>query len=136
MTDKEIIQAHNGCIKNMLECTDCPYGNHLDCMSDIYDDIIDLLNRQQAEIERLKSENIMAVEISFDENEIREQLEKIKAQKTICIDNTESIRAEAIKDFAEKLKKTLTGWVSRPTDLEIKFAIDKVGNEMVGAGNG
>ena len=50
MTDKEIIKALGVCI-SALDCTECPYTNVIKCS--IERDCIDLINRQQAEIERL-----------------------------------------------------------------------------------
>ena len=59
MTDKEIIEACVGCcISHRLECEDCIYGNRLDCLSDLYADIIALVDRQQAEIEKARAEAI------------------------------------------------------------------------------
>lgn len=57
MTDKEIIEAFIGCcISHRLECEDCIYGNRLDCLSDLYADIIALVDRQQDEIKELNAE--------------------------------------------------------------------------------
>lgn len=103
----------------------------------LWQQIADVIEEQQAEIKCLQSENIMVVDISLDETEIRERLEKIKTQKTICIDNIESIRAEAIKDFADRLKanrpRLNTGeqvFYIRPEE------VDNLVKEMVGADNG
>lgn len=56
MTDKEIIEAFIGCcISHRLECEDCIYCNRLDCLPDLYADIIALVDRQQDEVERLNN---------------------------------------------------------------------------------
>ena len=97
--------------------------------------IANIIEKQKAEIDRLKIENIMSIDISLDETEIREQLEKMKGQKLICIDNTESIKAEAIKEFAEKLKDVFVTIDGTFECWEIEEHIDNIVEEM-GAGNG
>ena len=61
MTDKEIIKALECCRKKTVfeKCPiDCPmYKFDGDCFDLMQTDIIDLINRQQAEIERLQKEN-------------------------------------------------------------------------------
>lgn len=125
MTDKDIINNIERCIEN--DCDNCTWMEQTACKEYMLHDAFDLLNRQQAEIDRLNS-CVMS----------EEQVRTIMASQMHIVfkEELKTARAEAITDFAEKLKKTLTGWASRPTDLEIKFAIDKVANEMVGAGNG
>ena len=57
MTDTEIIKALECCSKPVIEecCSECPYhlGGQENCHK-LLGDILDLINRQQAEIERLK----------------------------------------------------------------------------------
>lgn len=53
MTDNEIIKALECCNYNNYKCDNCPYI-YKACT--VYKDAIDLINRQKAEIERLKSE--------------------------------------------------------------------------------
>lgn len=68
MTDKEIIEAFIGCcVSHRLECEDCVYGNHLDCITDLYADINALIDRQQAEIEKARAEAIKEFADSFDD---------------------------------------------------------------------
>ena len=69
MTDKEIKQALHSCYLKL--CDDCPLNKKQMCRKKLLAYLVDLINRQQAEIERLK----------------------------------EVARAEAIKEFAEKLKE-------------------------------
>ena len=78
MTDKEIIKALECCIK-FIDCTECPYKGITKCSVEV--DALDLINRQQAEIERLTAG--------------QEILHK-------CI---ASIKAEAITDFAKRLRE-------------------------------
>ena len=54
MTDKQVIRAFKGCKYSMLECTDCPYGNNMNCERDLDKDVVTLLERQRSEIDKLK----------------------------------------------------------------------------------
>ena len=93
MTDKEIIKALE--CHTEMECGNCPYDKGLvePCIAPMVKDALDLINRQQAEIERLTDKNKRLGEgVSWllnNENGI------------------ELIRDEAIKEFAEKVEKEL-----------------------------
>lgn len=77
MTDEQIIRALI-CYSSTEEifCNDCAYQSEAHCMRAMAKDAIDLIDCQKAEIERLESE--------------------LRAGRVI--------RAEAIKEFAERLK--------------------------------
>ena len=88
MTDEQIVKALECCIQVDWDvCTVCPlYDREEGCLSgDLRKDALDLIQRQQAEIERLKSMDVQV--------EVSKRLEK-------------EIKNEAIKEFAEKLKET------------------------------
>ena len=110
MTDKEIIKGLECCKRDfsMVNCLDCPYNKEksANCMSFMIDDALDLINRQQAEIERLNN-NISAVAITLSNS----------AKET---------RAEAIKEFAERLKRL------KQMPLITTVDIDNLVKEMVG----
>ena len=110
MTDNEIIKALEICSHRNgdLPCEGCPaYSIAQMCMEDLMSDAFDLINRQQAEIERLKK--ILA-----------EEEEKYK----LCAKRFYKV---GIKDFAEKLKSTYF------IDSErLCCQVDKVFKEMVG----
>lgn len=62
MKDTEIIQALECCTTKGAKCSDCPAFKKVDrsyCKK-YFRGAIDLINRQQAEIERLKADNKMA----------------------------------------------------------------------------
>lgn len=111
MTDKEIIEAFIGCcISHRLECEDCIYGNRLDCTSDLYADIIALVDRQQAEIERLKTE------------------------KDNLIKTYSECQIDFLKEFAEKLEADIGNEDFYIQDkLLLIHMIDNLVKEMVGA---
>ena len=58
MTDKEIIKALECCgdEEELHWCTECPYYDKENdfCQEDLHRDALDLISRQQAEIERLQ----------------------------------------------------------------------------------
>lgn len=56
MTDREIMRALEHCFKEE-SCQGCPYSGYLtECSKNSPKDALDLINRKQAEIERLKEE--------------------------------------------------------------------------------
>ena len=89
MIDNDIIKALEHCIDGCNSL--CPLHKNLDCRNRLCLNALDLINRQQAEIERLKIEK---------DNLIRTYAE--------C-------QAEAVKEFAERLKASYR---------ENKFAYD------------
>ena len=118
MTDKEIIQALECCGDDMLNwCTDCPYFDKENdfCKEDLHRDALDLINRQQKEIERLSVYNVEIVN---------------------------RIKTSAIKEFAEKLKDNIGdairyNYEQAPDGFELaNYCIEIIDNlvkEMVGA---
>ena len=85
MTDKEIIKAFEYCVKNE-ECSLCPLFRKCPTSFELQKQALDLINRQQAEIERLQTENNQFADIG-----------KLYSE----------IKTEAIKEFAERLKENL-----------------------------
>ena len=88
MTDEQIIKAYERCFTLGFDestCYECPfYTATAKCTEDLRDSALDLINRQKAEIERLKK-NIDGLNI-FTTNHMK------------------VIRLQAIKEFAERLK--------------------------------
>ena len=75
------------------------FEDELDCTEKLHTDALDLINRQNAEIERLEKENTFH----------RETIQK-NAQKALGVLNEEieTARVEAIKEFAERLKELVS----------------------------
>lgn len=95
MTDEQIIKAVGIC-RTQDTCRDCPYQK-LDiegCVFEHVKDVFDLINRQKAEIEKLKR----GVTFTFT----IEDFESIKETIISNIDN--KIKTEAIKELAEELE--------------------------------
>ena len=96
MTDEQIIKAVGIC-RTQDSCRGCPY-HELDiagCVFELMKDVFDLINRQKAEIEKLKR----GVTFTFT----IEDFESIK--ETIISNIHNKIKSEAIKEFAERLKR-------------------------------
>lgn len=112
MTDKEIIKALECCsIKHA--CSECPYTRNkgCGCINGILKDTFDLINRQQAEIERLSNfvTEERCIEIA------REMIPTIVKQA----------KSESYKEFADRLKEskkqykgTLAGMTFTMTELD------------------
>jgi hypothetical protein len=130
LTDEQIIKALEYCVEKGY-CTDCPYNESFsDCKVEY--DILNLINRQKAEIERLKS-----ILLKFmDEVAKWEEKKGIDVSELplipICDEGRDIIdhyRAQAIRQFAERLKKELS--FGKYTNAE---QIDNLVKEMVGEG--
>ena len=159
MTDNEIIKVLEYCTTDGW-CSNCPHEKK--CIEDEITQLaLDLINRQQAEIERLEhlllgvmhfvDKWLDGAELKQDEvnraRAMREKtlqiVEKLEEEndflKSIDIDR---IKAEAVKEFAERLKEELEGeYIKATNKLEnaqnivvstnIKI-VDNLVKEMVG----
>ena len=95
MTDKEIIEGLRCCgkIDRCLQCRECPYFREVDCVDKSTNDVLDLINRQQAEIERLTKCR-------------KEEVEKLMSAIDKVI--TEA-KIEAIQEFANEILSPFEG---------------------------
>lgn len=96
MTDEQIIKAMEYCATDDGDdCFQCPYGNIVykpgngGCVNRCRKDALDLINRQKAEIERLKKE-------------LTEY--KLRLKMSEC--TVDEIKAEAYKEFVNRLKNS------------------------------
>lgn len=124
MTDKEMIKALECCLNTPVNCDNCAYTKYpvRDCNKILIKDITDLINRQQAEIDILKSELNDCERKNYDlENRI------VYTEATIV-----KIRAEAIEEFARKLKCG----VSITSGIITSEDVDNLVKEIVGTDNG
>lgn len=100
--DKEIVQT----LKNHIEAEDCvtceSFGKCNEFL--LTKDTLDLITRQKAEIERLKRENeILSVNA---DTAFQDGLNEARDLYATEVEN--EIKAEAIKEFADKLKENIT----------------------------
>ena len=108
LTDNEIKKALE-CCSNAEPCENCPYQKQCD-ETDLAEIALDLINRQQAEIERLQKENNQFSDIGKMYSEIK---------------------SEAIKEFAEKLKEQAY-LTDHKVYAVLRDDIDNLVKEMVG----
>lgn len=146
MTYEKIIKAIKACVE-IEDCSQCPYKNNnlLDtsCFSKLFKETLDLINHQRAEIERLKkigteadnfaraicNERMLKGKPVADYEDLQEYIKKAKA--------------EAIKEFAERLKEEssiecdVSMGFGRPCyeDAIPIIAVDNLVKEMVGDEN-
>ena len=117
MTDNEIIKALEYC---------------KDCSANLNVEIIDLITRQQSEIERLKECPKCVYEYDA------EIMEYCVQGPCPNFKTVEQIKAEAYKEFAERLKEHayldngITGFQDMVVDLS---DIENIADEMVGEDN-
>lgn len=110
MTENEIIKALEGMTYGGHSCMHCKYGTtkgDVRCGLQgckVGRDALDLINRQQAEIERLTEER-----------------DFYKAPSSLLAKGIEQIKSEAIKEFAERLKSEM---------YTVGFDIDNLVKEM------
>lgn len=135
MTDNEIMQALKCC--SVFDCDSCPLCSYGDtsvvCSGYLYGEIIDLINRQRAEIGRMKENHVK----NFEKWELLDRKTKqFYAER--YEEAKEIVKAEAIKEFAEKLKNKVIvdlfcGVDSADYLDDILFKnIDNLVKEMVG----
>lgn len=140
MTDNEIITALGHC-SNTRTCPgeheQCPYANKDECINALCRDTLELINRQKAEIERLTARNFELSEKGEKvcialKNHIAEDGKKVDER---IAEVGKTIKAEAVKEFAERLKLraytecSITGYKYQVIQIE---EIDDLLKEMVG----
>lgn len=124
-TEEQIIKAMQCVIGNGVSCSECEYQKVLpfpSCRRMCAEQALDLINRKNAEIERLQNRNKF-LEIEY------------KNQGNLFWARVQTSNLEAIKEFAERLKRTSIG-LEIGDDKKLKMtvvstvAIDKLVKEM------
>lgn len=124
MTDEEIIRDYEWCIGCTSDrCRECTMDRGSFCEEELQDLVLDLINRQRIEIEKLKGSTIVS-------NVMESQ--RIKRE----------IKAEAYKEFAKKIKKSIKENVDEAWHrddgngiYDAEYVLDDINNllkEMVG----
>lgn len=128
MKDSEIIDALNCCYG--FHCEKCPLKGDDHCGLTLEDESIKLIERLKAEIDKLKEEH----DKNFEKWEILDKRTKERYAE-LYEEAKGVVRAKAIKEFAERLKKeAMTKWDWNDY-VEVE-EIDNLVKEMVGADNG
>ena len=135
MTDEQIIKGLECCADDsVIRCEECPYGVNIFACNQMQmrKDALDLINRQQAEIEKLDKESTNIVKM-LDE----------KCDECIEFNNRRA-KAEAIKEFAERLHCHCESIINEPWNekaypnswacayKEFEDVIENLVKEMVG----
>lgn len=124
ITDKEIIECAENCIRENPSCISCPFDEDTytadECMGKLIAKLVDVNNRQKAEIEGFiagqeslqkdikekneimsaQADKIRLLKMVLDEKTAEVERLKTSLQVTLC----EEIHNKAIKEFAERLK--------------------------------
>ena len=104
MNDSEIIKALEQCtITKDKFCISCPLAKEENCTLKMIDQALDLIHRQQDEIERLTQENNALN--GNTEKYIKECENRSRQMAEGC---RKEIKSEAVREFAEKLKSMLS----------------------------
>lgn len=144
LTDEQIIIALECCAKQISNCSQCSYrfneDDKFDCEEALGRDTIDLINRKNAKIEELKTE---IERLKAENKSIRYCYEQEKSYNDTLAESCEknckhfnmTTKSKAIKDFAERLKRTSIG-LEIGDDKKLKMtvvstvAIDNLVKEM------
>lgn len=122
MTDNEIIKALECCNKPLGEnsCTECAFYHSGRCSHNMLKAALDLINRQKAEIEKLKQEN------DFFRKTITENAQRALE---VTVEAIETAKSEAIKECVERLKKRF--YLSAARCVMEVYHIDDIVKEMM-----
>ena len=140
LNDDGIIKALELCSKSLSikTCQKCPFYLQTNCVSALKLNAIDLINRQKAEIERLET----VADKDFNQwNMLAEKTKQHYAD--LYKEAKDSLKAEAYKEFAERLKEIVSQNDYPLADklnsidrgmftIGFEQAIDEVLKEMVG----
>jgi hypothetical protein len=112
--DNEIIKALEMCKEKhgALNCYNCPLDKQRECIELLTSNAPNLINRQKAEIEKLKFENLV---LSQNRITMPERLEIVN-----------NARDKAIRDFAEELKTKIAGLEVKSPNETYKFGMEDV----------
>ncbi|MBQ7835505.1 MAG: hypothetical protein IJ385_06945 [Ruminiclostridium sp.] len=133
MTDNEIIKALECHASHTDECDDCPNVeiSSSGCSEIMAENALDLINRQKAEIEKLRIQNAKLKKyftVKIDDEKLEELFEQ--AADNIEI-NIKKVKSEAIREFAERLKKSILSQLGISTLEKTEayhFCLDELDN--------
>lgn len=124
-TDEEVIKALECCVNGTSEaCLKCAFGltpPYPVCKTVVEKYALGLINRQRAEI---KSLGKVLHELKQEAEMVYKQRDALRCQ----VKNAEQTRAEAIKEFAERLKE---GHDQCDGEEDVPWLIDKLVKEMM-----
>lgn len=116
MTDNEIINNIIWCIDPKNACADCPYyelRKSLDCVSSLFRDTLDLINRQKADNKELqfRIDELQRKIVSCNSDILNEYKARIQVDEMVVCANSlgewlefcDNLKAEAIKEYMDKV---------------------------------
>ena len=125
MKDEEIMQA----LESEVYIAEYVDNDFADIVSiKLLKNTLDLINRQRAEIERLKEEN---KKLNLMVESIDDYMNPLPF-KTDFDNAIETAKSEAVKEFAERLKKVWFDIGYESPDVDFEDFIDNLVKEMVG----
>lgn len=150
MTDNEIKKALECCTSDGCSCTQCPYEDTKHIINDEFEimpngksydtwscdewlkaDLLDLINRQNAENSNLQEKNLNLTSdltsLQKDLTSAKAEIERLQLEKDNLIRTYAECQAEAVKEFAERLKEK-TKWLF--SSVSINHEIDNTLKEM------
>ena len=147
--EEKVIKACGLCLKGDYDkmihalCGKCPYRKHTNCKSRLRQDALDLINRLKAERDCYKNElhyaNMEKEALNKLCGEQKAEIERLKEAYLVYEETTglKQAKAEAIKEFAERLKKEFKpeinyGVVANCAIKLFRNTIDYLVKEMVG----
>ena len=143
-TDAEIVKALECCLEaSGVNCGKCPYCDN--CVTDentslMMIDVLDLLNRLQADRENYKqiaeNQQKIILDKAFENKRLRTSNDALRMANELCKGWEERAKAEAYKKFAERLKSFLL--LNRSGEMSVLSFddIERLLKEMVGEDNG
>ena len=129
LTDEQIIKALEICNAESGSCIGCSLRKLDGCVKQLQISVLDLINRQKAEIERLEAE-INESNEADREAELHALTESKESAKLFC-EAINHAKSEARKEFATFLKNLINRDLYHSGRIIIK-KIDKLLKEMEG----
>ena len=132
------LQCHS--LEDISTCDDCPYrdiSEQGNCGCDIARDALALLREKDALIEDYRQE-LGRARVAL--NDANVEIERLKAENAVYANGVEKVaenyhrqgRAEAITEFAERLKQQKTTAFGSQCGVVAFYEIDKIAKEMKG----
>lgn len=109
ITDEDIIKALERCGEiDYAPCDRCIFYKKRDCIVELSENALDLIKRQRAEIERLQEYYKRYYDLTRETKELQDEVEHARDRLLLFDDAITNAKAEAIKEFAERLKENRT----------------------------
>ena len=127
MTDKEIIKALE-CCADLFDCTDCPCKEFCGDLGKLQQNALDLINRQQAEIERLTI-NMNAFGLGMKQEKERADTIRAEAIKEFAKDIHEEIRKALDNNYKvrnQRIERNLTDKLAETCDVFVQYVEGKI----------